>query len=104
MGVTGRLRKVTTWVPLEKVQSVRMVTGPVQRVLSLATVHVDAAGRRVRAEFRDRPGGELAALSRGARRRAAQPGAPPAPAIPAQGRLLDAGAAPSPASQPGQHR
>jgi putative membrane protein len=111
MGVTGRLRKVTTWVPLEKVQSVRMVTGPVQRVLSLATVHVDAAGRRVRAEFRDRPGGEagqlveeLAALCRGARRRAAQPGVPPAPVIPAQGRLPDADAAPSPASQPGQHR
>ena len=90
MGVTGRLRKVTTWVPLEKVQSVRMVTGPVQRALSLATVHVDAAGRRVRAEFRDRPGDEadqlveeLAALSRGARRRrraaagrSARPGQP----------------------------
>lgn len=86
MGVTGRLRKVTTWVPLEKVQSVRMVTGPVQRALSLATVHVDAAGRGVRAEFRDRPGDEadqlvedLAALSRGARRRA--PGAGPRPAL-----------------------
>jgi putative membrane protein len=98
-------------MPLEKVQSVRMVTGPVQRVLSLATVHLDASGRRVRAEFRDWPGGdagqlveELAALSRRARRRAAQPGVPPAPAIPAQGRLPDAGAAPSPASQPGQHR
>jgi membrane protein YdbS with pleckstrin-like domain len=110
-GVLAAIRKVTTWVPLEKVQSVRMVTGPVQRVLSLATVHVDAAGRRVRAEFRDRPGGEagqlveeLAALCRGARRRAAQPGVPPAPVIPAQGRLPDADAVPSPASQPGQHR
>ena len=91
MGVTGRLRKITTWVPLEKVQSVRMVTGPVQRALSLATVHVDAAGRRVRVEFRDRPGGEadhlvedLAALCRGARRRASGPGVRPVPAIPAQ--------------------
>jgi putative membrane protein len=91
MGVTGRLRKVTTWVPLEKVQSVRMVTGPVQRALSLATVHVDAAGRRVRAEFRDRPGeeaaqlvGDLAALSRSARRRAPGAGVPLAPVIPAQ--------------------
>ena len=45
MGVTGRIRKVTTWLPLEKAQSVRMVTGPVQRHLSLATLHVDAAGR-----------------------------------------------------------
>src|ERR1035438_816850 len=91
MGVTGRLRKVTTWVPLEKVQSVRMVTGPAQRLLSLATVRVDAAGRRVRAEFRDRPGEEagqlvedLAALCRSARRRAPGPGVPPSPAVPPQ--------------------
>ena len=63
MGVTGRIRKVTTWLPLEKVQSVRMVTGPVQRRLGLATVHLDAAGRDVRAEFRDRD-------ARGARARA----------------------------------
>jgi putative membrane protein len=76
MAVTGRLRKVTTWLPLEKAQSVRLVEGPVQRRLGLATVHVDAAGRDVRAEFRDRPGDEarslvdeLATLSRSARRR-----------------------------------
>ena len=74
MAVTGRLRKVTTWLPLEKAQSVRLVEGPVQRRLGLATVHVDAAGKDVRAEFRDRPGDEarrlvdeLAALSRTAR-------------------------------------
>jgi putative membrane protein len=104
MGVTGRLRKVTTWVPLEKVQSVRMVTGPVQRILSLATVHVDAAGRRVRAEFRDRPGQEagplveeLAALCRSARRRAPEAGLPPAPSIPAQRRLPDPAEAADPA-------
>jgi putative membrane protein len=72
---TGRLRKTTTWIPLEKVQSIRRVQGPVQRALSLATVHVDAAGRRVRAEFRDRDVGEadalfdrLTATSRAARR------------------------------------
>jgi putative membrane protein len=76
MAVTGRLRKVTTWLPLEKTQSVRLVEGPVQRRLGLATVHVDAAGRDVRAEFRDRPGDEarglvdeLATLSRSARQR-----------------------------------
>ena len=104
MGVTGRLRKVTTWVPLEKVQSVRMVTGPVQRILSLATVHVDAAGRRVRAEFRDRPGEEagplveeLAALCRSARRRAPEADLPPAPSIPAQRRLPDPAQAADPA-------
>jgi putative membrane protein len=77
IGVTGRIRKVTTWLPLEKVQSVRLVSGPVQRSLSLATVHLDAAGRDVRAEFRDRPAAEaarlteeLAALCRTARQRA----------------------------------
>ena len=107
MGVTGRLRKVTTWVPLEKVQSVRMVSGPVQRLLSLATVHADAAGRRVRAEFRDRPAGEaeqlvedLAALCRDARRRAPGGRVPPAPAVPAQGGPRPADLA----RQPEQHR
>jgi putative membrane protein len=51
---TGRLRRVTVWVPLEKVQSVRFVEGPVQRRLRLASVHVDAAGRALRATLRDR--------------------------------------------------
>jgi putative membrane protein len=72
--VTGRVNKSTTWVPLEKSQSIRRVQGPVQRVLGLATVHVDVAGRRTRAEFRDRSAteadtlvDELTALSRSAR-------------------------------------
>ena len=47
---TGRFKKVTTWVPLEKVQSVRRMQGPVQRRLHLVTVHADAAGRGVRAD------------------------------------------------------
>jgi putative membrane protein len=81
MAVTGRLRKLTTWMPLEKAQSVRFVQGPVQRRLGLATVHVDAAGRDVRAEFRDRPAAaarglvdQVAALSRSARRRVPESG------------------------------
>jgi putative membrane protein len=81
MAVTGRLRKFTTWLPLEKAQSVRLVEGPVQRRLGLATVHVDAAGRDVRAEFRDRRGDEarrlvdeLATLSRSARQRVPETG------------------------------
>jgi putative membrane protein len=72
--VTGRLRKVTAWVPLEKSQSIRRVQGPLQRLLGLASVHVDSAGRRARAEFRDRSVaeadllvGELTELSRAAR-------------------------------------
>jgi putative membrane protein len=74
---TGRFRKVTTWVPLEKVQSVRRVQGPLQRAFNLASVYLDAAGRRVRAELRDREVGEadrlfdeLVLQSRAARRRA----------------------------------
>jgi len=74
--VTGRLNRATTWVPLEKSQSIRRVQGPLQRTLGLATVHVDVAGKRSRAEFRDREAAEadqlvaeLTALSRSARRR-----------------------------------
>jgi putative membrane protein len=78
--VTGRLNRATTWVPLEKTQSVRRVQGPLQRPLGLATVHVDVAGRRARAEFRDRGVGEadalvaeLTALSRAARQQPTRP-------------------------------
>jgi putative membrane protein len=76
--VTGRLRRVTAWVPLAKAQSVRLVQGPLQRRLRLATVHLDAAGKHVQARFSERDhaeaqrlAGELAALSRTARRRSA---------------------------------
>ncbi len=75
VAVTGRLTKTTVWMRLEKLQSVRFVQGPVQRRLGLASVHADAAGRRVHAVFRDRTEQEaadllrdLAALSRTARR------------------------------------
>ncbi len=74
---TGRIRKVTTWVPLEKVQSIRRVEGPIQRMLKLATICADAAGKRVTVELRDRDVNEadrlledLTILSRAARRRA----------------------------------
>ncbi|HEY7946725.1 MAG TPA: PH domain-containing protein [Acidimicrobiales bacterium] len=74
VAVTGRLRRTTTWVPLVKAQSLRRIQGPFQRRFGLATVHLDAAGRGVRAEFRDRAVeeadaliDELAALSRAAR-------------------------------------
>jgi putative membrane protein len=75
---SGRLRRVTCWVPLEKVQSLRHVQGPVQRRLSLASVHVDTAGRTVHATLRDRDASEagralaeLTDLARVARRRPA---------------------------------
>ena len=90
VAVVGRLRRETTWVPLAKAQSVRLVQGPLQRWLGLATVQLDAAGKRVRAEFRERRQEEarslvdqLAALSRSARRQASlAAGGPPAPPPP----------------------
>jgi putative membrane protein len=73
----GRVCRETTWVPLEKVQSVRWVQGPLQRRLGLATVHLDVAGKRVSAKIEDRDSAEaleiLAALpdlARAARSRA----------------------------------
>ena len=75
---SGRLRRVTSWVPLEKVQSLREVQGPVQRRLRLASVHVDTAGRSAHATLRDRDAAEatraladLTDLARAARRRPA---------------------------------
>ena len=72
---TGQIRRVTVWVPLQKVQSLRRVEGPVQRALSLATVHLDTAGRALHAALRDRDRGEadealgdLVRLARAARR------------------------------------
>jgi len=74
---SGRLRRVTSWVPLEKVQSLRRVQGPIQRRFTLATVHVDTAGRGVHASLRDRDSVEaeqalaqLTDLARTARRAA----------------------------------
>ena len=74
---SGRLRKISCWVPLEKAQSLRRVEGPIQRRLRLASVHVDTAGRAVHATLRDRDAAEasqaldeLAELARAARRAA----------------------------------
>ena len=82
---SGRLRRVTCWVPFEKVQSLRHVQGPVQQRLELASVHVDTAGKAVHATLRDRDSGEawraladLTDLARAARRR------PPALSRPAE--------------------
>ncbi|MGA2522035.1 MAG: PH domain-containing protein, partial [Acidimicrobiales bacterium] len=85
VAVTGRVQKVTSWVPLHKVQSVRLVQGPAQRLAGLSSVHVDAAGRRVHAVFRDRDAAEaealfddIAARSRVARERTTTVPLPPA--------------------------
>jgi putative membrane protein len=74
----GRVCRQTTWVPLEKVQSIRWVQGPLQRRLGLATVHLDVAGKRISAKISDRGNaealeilGRLPDLARAARARAA---------------------------------
>lgn len=71
---SGRLRRVTCFVPVEKIQSIRRVQGPLQRRLGLASIHVDTAGRNVGAAGRDRDVAEadralveLPALARAAR-------------------------------------
>jgi putative membrane protein len=76
----GRVCRQTTWVPLEKLQSIRWVQGPIQRQLGLATVHLDAAGKRVGARIQDRDNAEaleilgtLPDLARAARTRAGEP-------------------------------
>jgi putative membrane protein len=73
---SGRVTKATDWIPLSKVQSLRWVQGPTQRPLTLATIHLDTAGRNVHAAIRDRDGAEageilvrLTELSRRARAR-----------------------------------
>jgi putative membrane protein len=48
VATNGRARRLTEWVPLAKVQSVRSVQGPVQRALRLMSVHLDIAGRHAR--------------------------------------------------------
>ena len=54
----GRIARKTTWVPLEKLQSVRWVQGPLQRKLGLASVRLDVAGKRVTANLEDRDAAE----------------------------------------------
>jgi putative membrane protein len=76
----GRVCRKTTWVPLEKVQSIRWVQGPVQRRLGLASVRLDVAGRRVTASIAERDVAEaqqilarLPDLARAARENGAAP-------------------------------
>ncbi|MEP7105745.1 MAG: PH domain-containing protein, partial [Chloroflexota bacterium] len=59
---TGRLGRVTAWIPLGKLQSLRLVQGPVQRRLRLATIHLDTAGRNARSAVRDRDADEARAV------------------------------------------
>lgn len=60
---SGVLTTTTLAVPLDKVQSLRLTSGPWQRRLGLATLHADTAGRRITgAAARHRDAAEAAAL------------------------------------------
>jgi len=78
---TGRVRAETVVAPLSKMQSARLATGPLQRSLGLASVHVDTAGHRWQAKalLRDEREADqllwtVAELSRTARRSAPRAG------------------------------
>ncbi|MDX6503404.1 MAG: putative rane protein [Gaiellaceae bacterium] len=58
---TGRTTRATDWVPLGKLQSIRRVQGPQQRLLRLATVHLDTAGANIHAAFREARAGDAEA-------------------------------------------
>ena len=61
---TGRVERSTIVVPLVKVQSVRLKSGPLQRAFRVATVDVDTAGRRWQASARCRDEAEAAQMLR----------------------------------------
>jgi putative membrane protein len=98
---SGRLTREMTLVPYARLQSVRVVQGPLQRRLGLATVYADTAGGRA-GEARDRDLAEayaiadqLAARSRQARAAIAPQSSPAAGfAPPAAPGLVPPGAAP----------
>jgi putative membrane protein len=59
----GRIRRVTDVVPQDKLQSVRLVQGPLQRRLRLANVHLDTAGHNVHAAIRQWDAAQAAELT-----------------------------------------
>ncbi|MDP9239524.1 MAG: PH domain-containing protein [Actinomycetota bacterium] len=58
----GRLRRILDVVPLAKVQSIRVVQGPLQRWQRLASVHMDTAGRHLSTEAAHRDRAEIRGL------------------------------------------
>ncbi len=82
---TGRVQRSTIIVPLVKVQSVRLKSGPLQRAFHVATVDVDTAGRRWQASARCRDEDEAVEMVRhiSERARLSRRVPPPLPANPA---------------------
>jgi putative membrane protein len=60
---SGRLTEILTVVPFARIQSVRVVQGPWQRALGLATVAVDTAARRIAAVAAHRSGPDARRLA-----------------------------------------
>ncbi len=92
VSTSGRVCRLTEWVPLGKVQSIRSVQGPFERSLDLASVHLDVAGRRTSVRYWHRSAAEMDGLMavlpaecEAARDRDAtgRPSPPPAHAAPA---------------------
>lgn len=85
---TGRVQSSTIIVPLVKVQSVHLKSGPLQRAFRVATVDVDTAGRRWQASARCRDETEAVEMLRriSERARLSRRVPPPQPApVPAAG-------------------
>ena len=82
---TGRVQVSTIIVPLVKVQSVRLKSGPLQRAFHVATLDVDTAGRRWQASARCRDEHEAVEMMRhiSERARLSRRVPPPLPANPA---------------------
>ena len=82
---TGRVQVSTIIVPLVKVQSVRLKSGPLQRAFHVATLAVDTAGRRWQASARCRDEHEAVEMMRhiSERARLSRRVPPPLPANPA---------------------
>jgi putative membrane protein len=62
VSVAGRVRRLTEWVPLGKVQSIRYVQGPIERALDLASVQLDVAGRRTSVRWWHRAASDMEQL------------------------------------------
>lgn len=60
--VGGKFARRTNWVPLAKVQSIRLIQGPLQRRLKVASIRLDVAGRKVGARITDRGTDEVKAV------------------------------------------
>ncbi|GGN78349.1 hypothetical protein GCM10010112_52120 [Actinoplanes lobatus] len=79
---SGRITRETALIPYARMQSVRVVQGPVQRRLGLATVYADTAGGHAGAAH-DRPLAEAYAIADQLALRARRArSAPPVPAVP----------------------